>query len=331
MAASADESQHETLPERGRSAPVVFSFLAGANRGAVAAFFVLFVPAAVLLGAFFHPSPFEYALADRSSIQGLYQALVISTVTGASLVLTIVQIVLSEEFGPVGDQRRRIEEAVRFQREVETLVPDGGELPTPASLLESVMGALETRAGYLKEAVEDVEDPELAALVGVYLEALRRDARLTASRLEPAEFGTFRALEAVFSFDVSAVLHETRRLRSKMKITQAQLGPAFDDIEACLQVFASARAHVKALYFQYELAELSRWIIYVSFPAIVVAVGSLIFFDPAAIGGGWEALTVATLTISVALSPFAVLLAYVLRLVEVTQSTFSRSPFLVRE
>lgn len=331
MATASEGSRHETLPERGRGDPHVFTFLVGANRALVAALFLLLVPAALLFGAFLHPTPFEHALVERAPIQGLYEALVISTVTGATLVLTLTQLVLSEEFGPVGEQRRRIDEAVTFQRDVEALLPGAGRPPTPAGLLEAVMGALEDRADLLQEAIRGIEDPDLREEIEAYLAGLRRDARLTASKLEPASFGRFGTIEAVFSFDVSAILHETRRLRASFVSTQqSRVCPSFDDIEAVLEVFASARAHVKALYFQHELADLSRWIIYTSFPAIVVAVASLLFFDPTAIDSGWTALTIAAVTISVSLAPFAILLSYILRLVKVTHSTFSRSPFLVR-
>lgn len=331
MAEDSAQAPHETLPERGHGDPHVFAFLVGADRALVALLFLAFIPAGLLLGAFLHPSPFEFALTERAPIQGLYQALVIATVTGATLVLTLIQLVLSEEFGPVGEQRRRIEEAVSFQGDVDTLLPDAERHARPDTLLTAVMEAIEDRADRLQEAMSSIDDPELSEDVRDYVQGLHHDARLTAAKLEPTSFGTFQALEAVFSFDVSAILHETRRLRARFSFTQSQVCPTFDDIEAVLQVFASARAHVKVLYFQHELAELSRWIVYTSFPAIVVAVASLLFFDPTAIGSGWIALTVASITISIALTPFAILLAYVLRLVKVTRSTFSRSPFLVRE
>jgi len=101
--------------------------------------------------------------------------------------------------------------------------------------------------------------------------------------------------------------------------------------EECLEHHEYGAPAGGLVTFQRELGDLSRWIIYTSFPAIVVAVASLLYFDPTAIDAAWTALTIASLTIAIALTPFAILLAYILRLVKVSQVTFSQSPFLVRE
>lgn len=324
--------QHDTLRERGEGSPRIFRFLVAADRAVIALLFLLSVPAALLLGAFVHPIPFDFALVERAPIQGLYQALVISTVTGATLVLTLSQLVLSEEFGAVGEHRQRMEEAVSFRRDVEELAPDVSRPPTPARLLEALLNAIVDRCEDLSEIASSVEDPDLREEVDAYLERLHRDVWLTTTKLDSTSFGSFETVDAVFSFDVSAMLHGTGRLRSMVDPSSTpQFRSALEDIEDLLEVFGSARAHVKALYFQYELADLSRWIIYTSFPAIVVAVASLLFFDPTAIDSGWAALTIASVTVSIALTPFAILLSYILRVVKVTQSTFSRSPFLIRE
>lgn len=331
MEGSAD-GRHDTLRERGRSHPRVFHLLVTSNRAVLAGLFLLFVPAALLLGGLLHPAPFEFALVERAPIQGLYQALVIATVTGATLVLTLSQLVLAEEFGPVGEQRARMEAAISFRREVEGMTADEMASARPSRVLKALLATILDRASAVQEAAGGLEDPDLAETIGHYVDHVRRGARMATSRLEPSSFGTFRTVKAVFGFDVSAVLHETGRLRSRAALQEADdLRTALDAIEEALEVFGSARAHLKAMYFQRELGDLSRWIIYTSFPAIVVAVASLLFFDPTAMDSGWTALAVASVTISVALTPFAILLAYVLRIVKVSQVTFSHSPFLVRE
>lgn len=325
------QPEHDTLRERGRSDPRVFRVLVTTNRAVLAGLFLVSVPAALLLGAFLHPTPFEYALIRRDPIQGLYQALVISTVTGATLVLTLSQLVLSEEFGPVGEQRKRMQETVRFRHDIERLVPNGSR-PTPSGLLKAILASVMRHAENLEDAAGSVEDEQLAERIDRHLTQLRSDARLTMSMLEPSSFGTFHTVKAVFSFDLSAILHETGRIRSNMEPSLApEVEPVLDDLENVLEVFGSARAHAKALYFQRELGDLSRWITYASFPAIVVAVASLLFFDPTAIDSGWVALTVASITVSIALTPFAILLAYIIRILKVSQATFSRSPFLIRQ
>lgn len=331
MAAGEGLPEHERLGERGRTDPHVFRFLVTSDRGALALGFLLFVPVGLLIGGFIHPSPFEHALVQRAPIQGLYQALVISTVTGATLVLTLSQLVLSEEFGPVGEQRRRMEESEAFRRDLESVIGNGTRAPKPSTLLSGLVEEIVDRAETLQDVGDDTDD-ELREEIHHFVDELREDARFTMSRLEPVGFGTFGAVEAVFTLDLSALRHEMDRLRSLTpRSPRTELEEALGDLEEVFALYGSARAHVKSLYFQRELGDLSRWIIYTSFPAIVVAVASLLFFDPTAIDSGWVSLSIAAVTISIALTPFAILLAYILRLVKVSQVTFSRSPFLVRE
>jgi hypothetical protein len=330
---AADQTpDHETLPERGPTPEPVFYALVTANRVWLAVFFLAFVPLGLLLGGLLHPSPFEYALVQRAPLQGLYQALVISTVTGATLVLTLSQLVLAEEFGSVGEQRREMKQAMAFRQELEETVEDGTRSARPSELLMALVEEVEGCAGHLDDVTTTVEDEQLVDDVAAFARQLQHDARFTLSQLEPARFGTFRTVTAVFSLDLSAVLYEIHRIRSIAEEPPGtELGEALADLKAVLGLYGSARAHVKGLYFQRELGDLSRWIIYTSFPAIVVAVASLLYFDPTAIDAAWTALTIASLTIAIALTPFAILLAYILRLVKVSQVTFSQSPFLVRE
>jgi putative mRNA 3-end processing factor len=69
-----------------------------------------------------HPKPAHQLITASDSVDTLAQALVGSTVTGVTLVLTLSQLVLSQEQGAVGDQRERREAATTFRGDVSDVI-----------------------------------------------------------------------------------------------------------------------------------------------------------------------------------------------------------------
>jgi hypothetical protein len=56
---------------------------------------------------------------QEEPIETLFQGLLTSIITGVTFVLTLSQLFLSQEQGPVGDQRERMEGAMSFRKDVE--------------------------------------------------------------------------------------------------------------------------------------------------------------------------------------------------------------------
>ncbi|MEF8852244.1 MAG: hypothetical protein V5A44_02750 [Haloarculaceae archaeon] len=103
-----------------------------------------------------------------------------------------------------------------------------------------------------------------------------------------------------------------------------------------LTFFGPAREHVKTLYFRWELVDLSRVILYAAVPALLVSIGMLLFGnDPSVVSGA--TLDIANLVwivagaVAVAVLPFALLVAYVLRIASVAKRTLAVGPFVLRD
>jgi hypothetical protein len=81
--------------------------------------------------------------------------------------------------------------------------------------------------------------------------------------------------------------------------------------------------------------DLSRWIFAASFPSLMVATATLFYFDASALAGVVFGVPTSVMLVSaavaVALLPFAVLLAYVLRIATVTKRTLSIGAFTLRD
>jgi hypothetical protein len=321
--------------------------------GILASFFLVVVAVGTA-----QPTPASVLLDRGDPVETLYQALVTSTVTGVTLVLTIGQLVLSQELGAVGDQRERMEGAVDFRHDVADAVGTAVAPAEPSAFLRGLVAATRRRAdafgesvgaddGTSEDAAPAVADPDadagadadaedLATAADAYVAAVRRDADAVADRLDGARFGEFEVVRAALDYDYSWKLYVGRRIREVYADDLPEA--AAEDLEALLsllRLFGPAREHFKTLYFQWELSDLSRSLLYAAVPALAVAVVSLAFFDPGTVSGATlgvdDALWVLAATTTLSLAPFALLLSYVLRIVTVTKRTLSVGPFVLRE
>ncbi len=299
--------------------------LVGADRRLVAGLVlgVVFVGLAGL--GTVHPAA-RAALSSGDPVETLFQALVTATITSVTLVVTLGQLVLTQELGAVGDQRERMRGALEFRRDVETVIEPAVSPAAPAAFLRALVETTRGRAEALGAASDD---PAVAA----YVERVIGNAETVTERLEDAQFGEFAVVRAALDYDYSWKLVVGRRLA--VDGLDEEAAAALEALLDALELFGPAREHFKTLYFRWELADLSRAMLYAAVPAIVVAAGALLYLDPADLSGATagvaHAPVVVALATTAAVVPFALLLSYVVRIVTVTKRTLSVGPFVLRE
>jgi hypothetical protein len=305
-----------------------------ADRRAVAAAMAGVVFASLVALGALDPSPLRETMRRTDPVETLFQALVTGIVTGVTLVLTINQLVLSQELGPAGDQRDRMRGALDFRESVADAVGSPTSPAQPSAFLRALVEEAARHADALDAAVEPGGDwsDEVSRLVA----DVRENARAVSRRLDGAEFGTFAVVSAALDFNYSWKLHETRRLAGERGDALGdEERAAFDGLERALELFGPAREHVKTLYFQWALVDLSRDILYAAVPALVATVGGLLYLDAGAMSGATLGVDDVVWTVSgvvtVALVPFVLLLAYILRIATVAKHTLSIGPFILRE
>jgi hypothetical protein len=196
--------------------------------------------------------------------------------------------------------------------------------------------AASARAEALAEAVRD-GDAELQERVEQYVEGIQRNAESVTDQLEGAQFGTFEVLFAALNFNYSWKLYEARRLGNAHA---AELPEAaadeLDRLVETLELFGPAREHFKTLYFQWELINLSRAMLYAAVPALLVSMGMILYLDNlgTVVGetlGVHNLVWVVAAASTVAILPFMLLVSYVLRIATVAKRTLAIGPFVLRE
>mgnify|MGYP006281764133 CR=1 FL=1 len=325
----------DTMRERAEESTRKLWLLMAADRRLIASGIVGFLFLGVVVGGVLHPTDAHSLIANGDPMETLAQALVGSTVTGVTLVLTLSQLVLSQEQGAVGDQRGRMEDATSFRTDVAEVLDQPVSPTEPSAFLRALVGAAQRRAEDVESAVEDL-DEEVAERLTEYTRGVQENSQGVRESLDGANFGEFDVIRAALDFNYSWKLYAARKLRADYE--DRLTDHAIDRLEALasvLELFGPAREHFKTLYFQWELIDLSRSILWASLPSLLVSTWALLFFDAGVMSAtvlGLPLSLLATATVvAVALLPFAILLAYILRIVTVTKRTLSIGPFILRE
>ena len=282
------------------------------------------------------PASLRGILVRSDPAQTLFQALTTATITAVTLVITINQLVLSQELGAVDDQRERMQGATEFRHEVSDHLEEPAAPAEPASFLQRLIAASRTAAIELEESVADHPDADMREEIEAYVDDLVENADDVMAELDDAQFGSYDLVSAVVDYNYSWKLYRAEYLQAEYADSlDDEQDEAFEVLTDVLQLFAPAREHFKTLYFQWELTDLSRGMLYAALPALLVSIGALLFIDhPSAIPGTtlgvddvvWLLAGAAT----VAMLPFVILMAYILRIATIAKRTLAMGPFVLR-
>jgi hypothetical protein len=320
------------VPENSRK----FWLLLNANRWLVAAGISGGVFLALATIGQLHPTGTPALFSQADPIETLFQGLLTAIITGVTVVLTLSQLVLSQEQGPVGDQRKRMEGAMAFRKTVEDVIEEPVSPAQPSAFLRSIVRLTKRHADALQEAIADIDDEGLNDQVTEFTENLKTNATAVENGLEDAQFGEFDVVFSALNYNYSWKLYAARRIRAENEgILTEEARDLFDELIYSLELFGPAREHFKTLYFQWALIDLSRTMLYASIPALLTAVAGVIYFEPAlfseTVFGVRTLVVVVSAGVAISLLPFAFLFSYILRIVTVAKRTLSIGPFILRE
>ena len=272
----------------------------------------------------------------QNGLRWLFSPLIGAIITGTAIIVTINQLVLAQELGAVGDQRNRMDGAMQFRADLENSLGMATSPPEPSLFLAAILGGIEEQADTLQAVTADESDGELEQQVTEYVEGLTDSVRPVRAALEQSQFGTFDLVWNALKFNYSLKIHRARQIRDEYAngLSDATV-EAFDDTIEALAFFATAREHFKTLYFQWELINLSRALVYTSVPALIVMGAMLTTVDATSVPGqtlGVDNLVLLTaFAFTVGIAPFVVFIVYILRIMTVAKRTLAIGQFVLRQ
>ncbi|WP_226005581.1 hypothetical protein [Natrinema salinisoli] len=268
----------------------------------------------------------------------IFSAFIGSIITGTSIVVTINQLVLSQELGAVGDQRERMQEAMGFRQDLEERLEEDVTPPEPAGFLYELVDGIQEEANDFESTMTDNPDhsDELKEKVRNYVDDLSENAETVKGNLEDAQFGTFEVIWNALNFNYSRKIYDARKLRADhQEELSDDANDEIDDMVTLLKFFGPAREHFKTLYFQWELINLSRALLYAAIPALTVTGIMLMYVDATVLPGqtlGVDNLVWLTSAgFVIGITPFVIFIVYILRIATVAKRTLAMGPFILRQ
>lgn len=322
-------TQSELVHERLRESPVKRWILLDGNRYMLTVLLslVVFFVCAVVGFAGFIP------VTDSATATTLVAAIVGGTLPFITIVLAINQLVLSQELGWTGSLKERFEGMQAFRREVERSTGTPVSPAAPADFLQLVVDNAVERAEGLLSAESDSGDPEFKTLLEEFVTAITNEGESVTEALETAEFGTFEALSAVLGHFNGAHLYAARSIRAHHAADLSEESIVkLDELIELLGQLAVARQTFKTLYMQYELAHLSKILLYVGFPTLLGGGIFMMTYGPIidAVGDPTLLVLVVSTVVTLVFLPFIVLVVYTFRIASIASRTADFGPFVPR-
>ena len=324
-----------TMRERsGETRLKVWFFLKG-NRVVVTALLAMLIFGVFVLGGTVF---YQYLLTDAQTadtIETLFSTMISAIITGVTLVLTISQIVISQENGPLGDQRERMSNTMDFRDYTEELT--GSPTPAdPSAFLRALILESKDRAEGLRESIADNDNDDLRGEVDEFTNSLIENADTVSGRLDGETFGSFDVLSGALDYNYGWKVFQTERIADDYTDElSAESFERLDELKTVLTMFGPAREHVKTLYFEWELISLSQMILYVSVPALIVAGFMTTFLGGSSLSGVFLGVSVLVWVTSIAFVltclPFLLLISYIARIATIAKRTLAIGPFILRD
>lgn len=279
-------------------------------------------------------------LTETAAVQTILNTLLSGIILLVSIVVSINSIVLSHDITSLENQEERIEGIVKFRQNISRLT-DSEERPTdPASFLELMAGVIQSRTEDLKEAAEGA-DEKLAEQVEEYVTEITD----TASRIDaPDESGAeFSVIWLGLEVDYGQHLDRSRSLRGSFGDSTSDessgseiFDDRLDELVEAFQLFATGKEYFKTLYYTEEISQLSRTLLVISLPAIMVTASTILAINAELLPGVWvfglpPLLSFVATTFTISLAPYLVLTSYTLRLATVARQTAGAGPFSVQQ
>ena len=301
-------------------------------------FVLMFLVFVCLLGlSLVRPYDMRDLLTETNAVKTLFSTLLSGAILLASIVVSINSIILSQEMTDIESQQNRIDASIRYHREIEDFIEVDITPARPADFMNAVIYAISRQVHSLDHLAADGPSDGFQADVSEFADHVAEDVEQARRTLTAARFGTFKVLLAGLNYNYSGQLHAARGLKRKYG---DELGEenreAIQDLIDTLKHMGTGREYLKSLYYKRELARLSSRLLFVSLPVIVftsyviLALDANLFPDIFLFGLSPLLLSVA-FAYTVALAPFIILTAYIIRAATITLRTLAAGPFILQE
>lgn len=309
------------------------------NRVKVAGAILIFVYLSLLTVGQVWSNSIQVILTETSTIQSILETFLSGVILLVSIVVSINSIVIAQDIESVQSETDQTRGTRNFRNDIGAMTKTGQSPSDPRAFLQLMATEIAERAQILAEDVEGIEG-EFGEDVKTYTESVVGSIEHLAE-IDRVDHGEFNALWTALEVDYGVFLERSRTLRGEhRRVVTESYDEQLDRLVESIQLFAIGREHFKTLYYYKEISVLSRTLLIVSLPTILI-ITMAIFTSTAGLFPKvwlvWELFGIPPIQIfvvtafTIALVPYVVLTSYMLRLTTVGIRTASAGPFSLND
>jgi len=295
------------------------------HRLAVTGALVTFVYVTITLVGTVWTFEMQELLTETPTVENLLDTFLSGIILLVSIVVSINSIVLSHDITSVGTQEDRIEGIMEFRRDIGGLTESGQRPSDPSSFLSLLSDVIDERAAKF-EATLDGTDEEFTEAAQSYTDAIESTiGRLGA--IEESGGAEFGVLWMGLEIDYGTHLDRSRAFEEAYGDRMCEEArEELHELIRTLELFAIGKEYFKTLYYSREVSQLSRTLLVVSLPAILINSSAVLAINAEIFPEVWlfglPPLTSFVATVfTISLVPYVILTSYMLRLATVARRT----------
>ncbi|WP_440008184.1 hypothetical protein [Halomicrococcus sp. SG-WS-1] len=272
------------------------------------------------------------AFTNDNSVTRMASGMIAGTFSLVTLVVSVNQLILSQEFSPASEHRNRFSGVMEFRRDLEEQTGVSTAPVEPTRVVEVLAEAIGDRASELSDSVANSTDEEFRQQVTQYAKSVEDSTKWIDEAFDQSDVEAFDALSVAVEYADGWQIHVARRLRNDASELTDETAATFDELIDTIRLFSTAQEHLKTVYLQRELAKFSQLTIYCGIPAVLSSISIALLYGD--IGGATISTRflpyVTSLLVTIVLVPLVLLAVFILRTATVTRRTSTVGPLLLQ-
>ena len=319
-------------PSGRRGVSLVQWVLLEGNRYAVSGALLTMTFVAILLIGTIWPFEMQQLLTETAAVQTVLNTFLGGIILLVSIVVSINSIVLSYDIISIGAQEDRLRDTLQFRSEIGHLTDTDHTTIDPASFLSMMVEVINQRAHELETVTEELDGSEAEELRN-HIETILQTIEYVEKSVDQADGGEFNALWLGLDLNLGPLMQRSRGLHIAYADVLSERGDdRFERLIRAFELITTGRHFFKTLFYKREYSMLSRTLLIVSLPAILGTATTILAINANLLPQMWifglsPLLIFVAAAFTIALAPFIILTAYMLRVATVTLRATDTEPF----
>lgn len=271
-------------------------------------------------------------LTETSFVTTVFGAVIGGLFSFVPIVIAVNQLTISQLVATPDKLRTQIEGIREFRAGIAEQIPDKSVAPgDPAHFLAEIVQLVAEQGTVLRQAeLSAHDDPQVAETLYEYGEAVHVITTDIDKQVAEDDLQLFDVLLPLMGDPYSQYVTTARRILAEhADDLSEQTTEALVELRDLFVMMDVLRQYFKALYVRQELARLSRLIAYTGIGAFIISIFILIVYTSGNPAAGQLVIVeiLVTTALAVAILPFAVLFAFVIRLATIAKRTVAPGAF----